>query len=193
MINNIKQQKQRLRERFRRIRNNITPAQKERWDLKIFERLKLFPPFARASIVYLFVSTPIEVDTHPIIQYCLDQGKKVAVPRCVSTTGRMKFHYIHSLGDLKPGMFSLLEPNPKTAPEAKQFKRSVCIVPCLACDLHGYRLGYGKGYYDRFLSKYSETKILVCYNRCVIPRLPHGRFDIKSDILITETCLKRNR
>lgn len=190
-MGNIKQEKQALRQKYRAWRTQLPSAHKRFLDHKIFHRLIHFGPFVHAQTVYCFVSTPIEINTRRIIQYCWRHGKKVAVPKCLGKAGRMKFYYIRSWDDLAPGEFSLLEPDPETCIEAHHHRNSLCIVPCLAIDVRGYRLGYGKGYYDRFLSKYDETKVAICYYKCLTKKLPHGRFDIPVDFLITEHSLRK--
>jgi len=73
-----------------------------------------------------------------------------------------------------------------------QYNNSVCIVPGLSFDYDGFRLGYGKGYYDRFLSGFDGDSIGLCYGECVCKRLPHGRYDRAVDVLVTELFTKRN-
>ena len=85
------------------------------------------------------------------------------------------------------------EPDPEKQPVLREFSDSVCVLPGLGFDLEGYRLGYGKGYYDRFLSKYPGTNLGVCYNVCLKPLLPHGRYDRMVDVLVTEKFVKRPR
>jgi len=60
------------------------------------------------------------------------------------------------------------------------------LVPCLAYDSYGYRIGYGKGYYDRFLSAFEGTKIGLCYSDFKLDKLPRGKYDVKLDVIITE-------
>ena len=136
--------------------------------------------------MFTYVSTPIEVDTRALINHSLKSGKKVAVPRCVPGTREMEFYYINSLDELEKGTFNVDEPNPDKSKAATEFKKSICIVPALCFDKRGYRLGYGGGYYDRFLSKYNGYSIGICYNNCIVPKLIHGRFDRKPDIVVTD-------
>lgn len=182
----IRQYKNNLRRKFRSWREKLTPDRKRSLDGQIFSRIIQMRQFQSAHTVLCFISTRIEVDTHRLIEYCWKHGKRVAVPRCLNDKGRMKFYYINSWRDVEIGKFRLLEPNLSICREVTIFHKSVAIVPGFSFDRSGYRLGFGKGYYDRFLSKYNEIKIGICYNACVTKKLPHGRFDVAVDYLVTE-------
>jgi 5-formyltetrahydrofolate cyclo-ligase len=147
--------------------------------------------YKQCEILVCFVSTAIEVDTHKLIRHALDNGKAVAVPRCIDGTSLMQFYLINSLDDLEPGSFSVLEPIVDRCKKIDEFVHSVCIVPGLGFDMKGYRLGYGKGYYDRFLEGYKDKTIGICYNSCLKNLLPHGKYDKPVDILISEKFMKR--
>lgn len=183
--------KRELREQFKDLRRGMEPGVKARKDGAILERLVKLPEYRAAKLVLTYVSTAIEVDTFALIRKALAEGKRVAVPYCLPGKVEMLFCEISSLETLAPGSFGVLEPDPGRQPVLTAFPRSICILPGLGFDLEGYRLGYGKGYYDRFLSKYRGTNIGVCYNICLKPLLPHGRYDKMVDILVTEKFVKR--
>ena len=109
----------------------------------------------------------------------------------------MKFFFINGMKDLEPGSFGVLEPVPEKQQELysavtqDELSKSICVLPGLGFDLSGNRLGYGKGYYDRFLSNYPGKTIGVCYTGCLKTLLPHGRYDRMIDILVTEKFVKR--
>lgn len=121
-----------------------------------------------------------------MIEQALRDGKRVAVPYCIEGTRQMDFYYIRSMADLVPRTFGVLEPLPEQCQKWTGAPNSICLVPGLAFDRHGFRLGYGKGYYDRFLSGYTGLKIGVVYEGCLCQRLPHGYYDLPVDLLITE-------
>lgn len=189
-IIDIRQLKKDLREKYRKIRTQMSFEQKREKDNAIYNKIINSKFYIKADIIYCFVSTSIEIDTHRLIYKSLKDGKKVAVPKCLDDDGRMKFYYIKSMKDLKKGKFSLLEPQINKCKVANEYKNSICIVPGFSFDPYGYRLGYGKGYYDRFLSKYSATKIGICYNSCVCNKLPHGKYDVAVNYLFTEKYVK---
>jgi 5-formyltetrahydrofolate cyclo-ligase len=85
----------------------------------------------------------------------------------------------------------VLEPDPDTAKRLPEDPGGMCIVPALCYDEYGYRLGYGKGYYDRFLSGYSGITVGICYAACVRGSLVYGRYDRPVELLVTERYIKR--
>lgn len=183
---NIKEYKNTLRKRFKERRGLMTQARRAMADHRIAVRLRSLVSYRRARTVLVYVSMPIEVDTRQIIKKALSDGKRVAVPRCVPGTREMEFFLINSLDVLSPGTFGVLEPTPDPACLLTDFSHSICIVPALACDRCGYRLGYGGGYYDRFLRDYPGEKVLILYKCCLVPHLWHGRYDVPVDRIVTE-------
>lgn len=85
----------------------------------------------------------------------------------------------------------MLEPVPERCRLVTDYSRGLCIVPGLCFDAEGYRLGYGKGYYDRFLSAFRGVTVGICYTACTQWRLPHGRYDRQIQLLITEKYIRR--
>lgn len=183
---NIKEYKNVLRNRFKERRYLMTQARKALADHRIAVRLRSLLCYRRAKTILVYVSMPIEVDTREIISKALSDGKRVAVPRCVPGTREMEFYLINSLDELTPGTFGVLEPTPDPERLLKNFSHSLCVVPALACDRSGYRLGYGGGYYDRFLRDYPGEKVLILYKCCLVTHLWHGRFDVPVDRIVTE-------
>ncbi|MFV0497974.1 MAG: 5-formyltetrahydrofolate cyclo-ligase [Candidatus Fimivivens sp.] len=183
---NIKEYKNALRNRYKERRRVMTQNRKAVADHRIAVRIRSLPSFRRAKTVLVYVSMPIEVDTREIIAKALSDGKRVAVPRCVPGTREMEFYLIDSLEELSPSTFGVLEPLPDPARLLRDFSHSICVVPALACDRGGYRLGYGGGYYDRFLRDYPGEKVLILYKCCFVAHLWHGRFDVPVDRVVTE-------
>jgi len=177
--------KNNLREESKNIRRCLPPQEKRKKDDLILQRLIANPQYKKCDILLTFVSTPIEVDTIKIINKAFEDKKQVFVPRCIPEQLEMEFCKINSINDLEKGTFSVLEPK-NYCQQANSFPNSICIVPGLVFDMKGYRLGYGKGYYDRFLKNYYGFKIGICYSNCIKNRLPHGRYDKKIHLLITD-------
>lgn len=190
-IGDIRPVKAGLRERYKTFRREMPSEKKARLDQVIADRVTSLWQYKRNRLLLIYVSTAIEVDTYRIIERAWAEGKQVAVPRCVPGTRNMEFYYIQSLEDLEPGTFGVLEPRPEKSRLLTDFRSGLCIVPALSYDWHGYRLGYGKGYYDRFLAKFGGQMIGICYSECVQKRLPHGRFDRPVELLVTERYLRR--
>ncbi len=188
---NIKEEKKRLRKRFKTLRLGLSPVEKEEKDKKILERVQCLWSFKEAETIFIYVSTEIEVATKQLILNALRAGKQVAVPYCIENTSEMDFYFIKDYEkDLAVRTFGVMEPKPERCEKVMDFSSGICFVPALAYDAYGYRLGYGKGYYDRFLSRFHGTTAGLIYADCVTERLPHGRFDQRVDLLISEKFVK---
>ncbi len=187
---NIKTRKTNLREKYRKIREKLNLKLKEIMDGKILKKLLILKKYKEASKVLVYISKDIEVNTQKIIDRCLKDGKQVAAPVCNKETKTMKFYFINSAKDLEKGTFGILEPIVSKCEEVTDFSDSICIVPGFSFDRFGYRLGYGHGYYDRFLGEFNGTTIGLCYSNCISHQLPRGRFDKPVDILITNLYIK---
>lgn len=182
----IRTYKTNLRNKYKQIRINMDLDEKNKKDKNIKKKLVGLREYKDCDLLLTFMSTDIEVDTYGIIEYSWNNGKRVAVPRCVEGTRLMSFYEIHSFSQLEKHTFGVMEPDPSKCSLITDFDSSVCIVPGLVFDSMGYRLGYGKGYYDRFLSKYNGTKIGICYYDCLKYSLRRGKYDVVSDIIIND-------
>lgn len=183
----IRKIKQEFRARSKQYRESLSKNEKQVLESEILERVLELTEIKNAKTVLCYVSTPIEVDTKKLIEKLILLGKAVAVPKCIDGTRDMNFYLISSLEQTEVGAFGVFEPNVGKCEKLRDYRSAVCIIPGLMFDSEGYRLGYGKGYYDRFLSKFSGAKIGICFEKCYIENLPHGFFDVASDIVVTET------
>lgn len=190
-VKNIREIKKGLRAKSRQFRERLDPQRKADMNAAIRSRLFSMREFREADVVLTYVSKEIEVDTVEIIRAVLEQGKRVAVPRCIPDTFRMEFFEIESLQELEKGMFGVLEPVPSRSRSLAAEGKCLCIVPGLSFDSQGFRLGYGKGYYDRFLTNFQGATVGICYAGCVRWNLPHGFYDRPVDVLITEKYIRR--
>lgn len=190
-VTDIRPLKAELRERYKQIRRSMSPEEKQAYDRNIAGRVVSLWQYKSCRLLLTYVSTPIEVDTIGIIRRALADGKRVAVPRCVPGTYNMEFYYIRGLHDLEKGSFGVLEPDPARCEKLTNFTDGLCLVPALCYDWKGFRLGYGKGYYDRFLNGFGGHIIGICYSGCICRKLPHGRFDRPVELLVTDRYLRR--
>lgn len=151
----------------------------------LYSSLYGVPDFAEADTVMLYMAKDTEVPTKPIVSKLLDEGKNVVLPRVDLETKTLKVYQIKSLEELEISMLDILEPkliyspvDPKTI--------DVIIVPGIAFDLSGNRLGRGGGYYDKFLDFSSAPKLAICYDAQIADNLPAQAHDVKMDYIITE-------
>ena len=178
--------KKKLRAEARAMRRSMSPETKQTFDRKIKNKLINLWAVREADAILCYVSTEIEVDTREFITALLQMGKPVAVPRCEGENSNMNFYYINSLDELLPGSFGVDEPEPTTQRLVTETANTLCIVPAFMFDKSGYRLGYGKGYYDRYLSRYKGSTIGICYNENIKEELFHGKYDRAVDMIVTE-------
>lgn len=171
--------KQILRNKYKQIRTNI--KNKEEQDNIIFNKVVEIEEYIQSDLILIYVSLKEEVDTIKLIKYSLEKGKRVAVPKCEGND--IKFYYISSLEDLKKGSFGILEP--LTSQKVTDFSHSICIVPGVVFDKQNNRIGYGRGFYDRFLQNYSGTKIGLTYKECICDEIDIDKNDVKMDKIIT--------
>lgn len=188
-MNELRRHKNQIRADFRARRTSLTLEKKQALDTKLCNRFLSLASYRFAEAVLVYAPLPGEIDIYPIIRDALKKGKTVAFPRCTDNESAMTYHIVEDLSLLKKGSYGIMEP-PENAPvydKALSFKSpTLCFVPALCYDRNGYRLGYGKGYYDRYLSRFGGVKMGLCYSDFVVDSLPRGRYDASVDFLITE-------
>lgn len=185
----IRKYKQELRLKCRERRLGVDADVKKALDNSIAENVKKLKEYRPAKTLLIYMSTPIEVDTRRIIENAWADGKRVAIPRCIPDSRDMEFHYIDSFDNVSPGTFSVLEPDP-TLPIVTDFSGCLMIVPGMQFDMKGYRIGYGKGYYDRYMVRFTGISAGICYSEELRPFMYHGRYDQSVDIVVTDKRIK---
>ncbi len=188
----IKKEKDAIRKEYSCKRDSIDKSEREARDRRICNLATSLVSFRHADIILLYAPIKSEIDVMPIMKEALAKGKKVAFPRCNVEERTMKFHFIEREEDLSPCAYGIREPRedlPVYDPEATQGV-AVCYVPGLTFDVYGYRLGYGKGYYDKFMNKFTGCTIGLTYTELITNSLPRGRFDKHCDIMLTEKGVK---
>ena len=175
--------KSELRKKLRKIRDDL--PRKEICSKKIAEALLSDDIFINADTILLYYSSGSEVSTIRLFEECVKERKTVAFPRCIDKNGTMDFFIVNDENDLEQGMYGIIAPKAhceKLIPE----KNALCIVPGISFDKTGYRLGYGKGYYDRYLSRFELISVGLCYDKLLSDTLPSDIYDKKVDYLITD-------
>ena len=138
-----------------------------------------------ADTVLLYASFGSEADTWIIAEKLLEKGTVIAYPLC-HKGGIMSFHIVSSTSELSAGQYGIREPD-STLPQPEVTNKTVCIVPGLAFTPEGGRLGYGGGFYDRFIALHPGIHtIALTYERCITSSLPLMQHDIKVDTIVTE-------
>jgi len=183
----IKKQKDDIREEYKERRRQMSSDEKFRRDSAVCKAAEGLVSFRYAEYVLLYAATSDEIDVYEIARIAFEKGKKVCFPRCDKKTHTMKYHIVNSIDELSPDAYGILEPA-EDAPvyDPASPGGAVCFVPGLVYDRAGYRLGYGKGFYDRYLSAFSGCTIGVVYSDYILAEVPRGRFDVSVDILLTE-------
>lgn len=177
--------KNELRAVFREKRKSL--CDKTVLDKHICENLLTSEFYMNAEKVFFYAALPDEINTDLIISDALSRKKIVALPVCTDKSGNMEFYQILSLSDLKTGLYGIREPDTTKCKKIDQYNNALCVVPGLSFDLSGYRLGYGKGYYDRFLKNFGSLSVGLCYNAFIQNKLlPRNEFDCSVDYIITE-------
>ncbi|HEX9375353.1 MAG TPA: 5-formyltetrahydrofolate cyclo-ligase [Actinomycetota bacterium] len=180
----LKRRKRALRREARALRDGLSPGERERMSDEVTRNVLALPAVENATTVVAFSSFGSEVDTRPIIERLERDGRRVALPR---VEGRIIVAVAYRSGDVvKPSSFGALEPagGEKVAPE----EIDVVIVPGLAFDRSGHRVGYGRGFYDRFLGALRPDALTVgiCFSLQLVDEVPHGRGDRPVDLVVTE-------
>ena len=162
----IDEEKQQLRATIRRLSAQLPFRYREAADRAIARHLLALPEYRSAGAVFCFVSAGREIDTRPILEQTLADGKMLCVPLCVAD-GIMELRAIRDLKELFPGAYGILEP-PADSPALSPDQIDLAVIPCVTCSREGRRLGRGGGYYDRFLAHYRGAAVLLCRERTLI-------------------------
>ncbi|WP_258517057.1 5-formyltetrahydrofolate cyclo-ligase [Ureibacillus sinduriensis] len=175
----------------------MAPQQFKLSSLHIKENLLKEPSLMEGKTIAITISNKQEVDTKEIIESLWHLKKKVVVPKCNSVDRSMEFYEINHFNQLENVYMDLLEPNPQCTELVPREHVDCIIVPGIVFDKKGYRIGYGGGYYDRYLAQFKGMRISLAFNIQIRNSVPVEEFDIPVDLIITETdridCMKNRR
>ena len=176
-----------MRARVRAQLSQLTLAGRAAASRALCERLREQAVWQSARSVMLFAPLPRETDVWPLVEEALASGKTVALPRFSPTSGGYAAAVVRDpANDLRPGLLGIREPTERC--EAIALNRlDLVLVPGVAFDARGRRLGRGKGYYDRMLARISGWKCGVAFDWQVIPEVPLEPHDVRMDYLLTPT------
>lgn len=174
--------KEDLRQYIRALKSQFSERQLKEMSEPIIQRLLSLPAVARAGVILMYYSLPDEVNTHSAINTLVTKGKTVLLPVVVSHD-EMELRVYKSEKDMETGFFNIMEPVGELFTDYEQI--DVAVIPGMGFDTQGNRLGRGKGYYDRFLSKHPHIyRIGVCYDFQKLPGIPTDEHDIKMNEVV---------
>jgi 5-formyltetrahydrofolate cyclo-ligase len=184
-----------IRESIKELRDNISADDRKAYDELILQHFLKTDAYRHCLRLFCYISFGSELNTEEIIRQALQVKKQVYVPR-VEEKHRMEFYRIEGLMSLKPSNFGVPEPLPE---EERRYRGNTAeedssdnlmLLPGLAFDYQGNRVGYGAGYYDRYLNQYSEKhfyKIAACYDFQLMKHITATEYDVRADVIITPT------
>ena len=178
-------QKRLLRRQYRDLRRTLTEGDRRAWDALLCEHILSLKSFSTASALLAYYPLGDEPNLLPVVQKAWDRNIPVAFPVCEPETATMVFRVVRSPDELRSGSYGIQEPI-EACPALTDFDGALCLVPALCFDRNGMRIGYGKGYYDRFLAAHTVTSVGATYSPLVTDSLPCEPTDKAVSILITE-------
>jgi len=193
-MNSVSEKKAVLRQEYLQLRQSLSVEQWREWSAEITKHALDLPALGKARDVLCYVSSKDqEVNTLELIQALLVRGCRVAVPRMLPDV-RLEWRCVADISQLSRARFGILEPKEEACPLFEYPAcAEVCIVPGIAWDLAGHRIGYGVGFFDRFLSVFNGTTVGLAFESQLIDRVPHESHDIPVAHLITEKRVIKTR
>ena len=157
----------------------------------ILERVLGLAEYQRATVIHTYVSSKEnEVDTRELIHISLEQGKQVVVPVVERGVETMGHAVLVGMDELVNGPMGLVQPNPRMATWLDDAGAiDMVVVPGVAFDRRGHRIGFGGGFYDRFLATVSCAKVGLCYDALVLGAIPDEVHDVAMDIVVAESAV----
>ena len=179
--------KQTIRKQMIATLNELSLEEHAQLSRKIKDRIIQSTEFNKAGIIGITVSRYPEVDTRLIIEAAWSMGKQIAVPRCKSNTREMDFRLLTSFDDLESVYMDLLEPIVMKTVSVSKEQIDLQIVPGVVFSSEGYRIGFGGGYYDRYMVDYKGETISLCFESQTGYDVPVEQHDMPVSKMITES------
>lgn len=178
-----------IRRQVCRARDSLTPAEISLQSALIAQKLRLLPAYRQARRIMFFLSFRSEVNTRSMVEESMARGQQVLVPRSVSATRELiPSRLLDWERDLAPGAFGIPEPRPEAFRPVQPDEVDLLVVPGVAFDLQGNRLGYGGGYYDRFirLLRPKVSLVALAFELQLLPEVPVQGWDRPVNWIVTE-------
>lgn len=177
------EEKSRIRKDVFADRKRISDAEVHEKSLIIMEKILALPVYKESREIFVYVDAKHEVETMDFIRRCMADGKQVAAPKVRGI--EMDFYRLESLDQLQPGYFGILEP---AWGEIVEWPEALMLVPGVAFDRACHRVGYGQGFYDRYLEVHSQhTTIALAFDFQIKEAVPFEETDICPHMVVTET------
>jgi 5-formyltetrahydrofolate cyclo-ligase len=185
--------KNEIRKRMLEVRNNLTQENIKAKSELIVQRLFQTPEYNEAHNILLYANFNNEVATGKIFEDAIKRGKRVYYPKSDALTNTMDFYRILMMTQLQKGYMGIMEPRGidiSTRYRLNTNEDTLIIVPGVAFDIEGYRLGYGKGFYDKYMAdKRQMSTIALAFSEQIVDAIPHDTHDIKMDKIVTEEII----
>lgn len=182
-------EKSKLRQNMIKKLRDLDPQTKSLVEKKLAEQLITSKQWMQADIIALTISKPLEWSTKAIIEAGWKMGKTIVVPKCEPEKKQLHFYEFTSYDDLETVYYGLKEPKADENKFVPKENIDLIIVPGLVFDQQGYRIGFGGGYYDRFLEGFSGVTLSLIAEFQLIPSVPKESFDIPVQDIITNERL----
>ena len=179
--------KKKTRQRVLQQRRAFSATEKTPAEQRMLKFLQSWEIFRQAKTIHIFISKTDEPDTVPIIECAWESGKTVAVPCVVPDSFELFHSQLKSFEDLSSGALGVLEPSPEGRIAMNPESFDLVIIPGVAFDRQGGRLGYGKGYYDRFLEQTTAFRLALAFNFQVFEKVPTEKHDVPMNGILTES------
>ncbi|MEE1013028.1 MAG: 5-formyltetrahydrofolate cyclo-ligase [Clostridia bacterium] len=178
------EEKRLLRKRQKALRDGISPQLRREYSRSIADKALALVEGLAARTVFVYLSYGSEPETHALIRELLNRGIRVGVPVCDTKTHTMDAVTLNGWEELVPGAYGILEPQGGGVIPPGEI--DLILVPGLAFDNEGYRLGYGGGYYDRYLQNFHGVSAGLAFSACCAEALPRDAFDLPVSHVLTE-------
>ena len=176
-----------VRKRLLRLRNAMMPEEIAAGSLTIMKRVIDLEEIRRASTLMVYLGFGSEVQTDELIRWGWAEGKRIVVPRCCPETRELIPCLIGGWDEVAPGHYGIREPMSPCLRPVPAGEIDAILVPAVAFDRQGRRVGYGGGYYDRFLPKAPQAmKIGAGFARQILAEIPADAYDVAVDLIVTE-------
>ncbi|GGK03346.1 5-formyltetrahydrofolate cyclo-ligase [Lentibacillus kapialis] len=165
----------------------LTATERRNIELSLKDNLLMSNVWRQSSVIGITISHGFEWDTESIIKTAWQNGKRICVPKCRAKEREMDFYKINNYNQLEIVYYNLQEPKPQETEKIAKNHIDLLVVPGLLFDKQGYRIGFGGGYYDRFLTDFTNKKLSLAADMQIVDKLPYESFDIPMDDVITES------